>query len=129
MGRGRRTDGPDLVSRLEGSDQAKERLALIMQTLTGELSVDEACRKLGLGFTAFSEMRRKALASALSGLEPGQPGRPAHVETHTTEEVQHLKSQITELRLDLEAARLREEIALIMPHVLEARHKDSKKKK
>jgi transposase-like protein len=129
MGRGRRTDGPDLVSRLEGSDQAKERLALIMQTLTGELSVDEACRKLGLGFTAFSEMRKHALEGALVGLEPGRPGRPAHVETPTTEEVHQLKSQITELRMDLEAARLREEIALIMPHVLEPRHKDSKKKK
>jgi transposase-like protein len=129
MGRGRRTDGPELVSRLEGSDQAKERLALIMQTLTGDLSVDEACTKLGIGLTAFSEMRRKALESALSGLEPGQPGRPAHVETHTTEEVHKLKSQITELRLDLEAARLREEIALIMPDVLESRHKGSKKKR
>ena len=61
MGRGRRTDGPELVSRLEGSDQAKDRLAPIMQILTGELSVDEACRKLGLGLTAFSDMRRKAL--------------------------------------------------------------------
>ena len=128
MGRGRRMDGPELVSKLEGSEQAKERLGLIMRTFSGELSVEEACRKMGVGLTAFSALRKKALASALTELEPGRPGRPARVESVSVEAYNKLKSENIELRLDLEAARLREEIALVMPHVLERNHKRSKKK-
>ena len=108
---------------------AKERLKIIMETVSGSLSIVEACGKLQISEAAFHKMRKKALREALISLEPGTVGRPPRPPTESDSRVVELEKEITELRIDLEAARIREELAIAMPHVLENRHKRSKKKR
>ena len=43
-----------LIERLEGSREAKRRLALILETLAGRQTVREAARLLGLGARRFT---------------------------------------------------------------------------
>jgi len=91
-----------------------------MQTLTGELSAAEAQQKLGIGHSAFYKLREKALQLALEGLEPGHAGRPrSPAATQEQERVRELEAELLETRIDLEASRIREEIAIAMPHLLE----------
>ncbi len=120
MARGRKSKGTHIIKGLTGSDHAKERLNVIMQTLTGELSVQEAQKKLGIGHSAFHKLRTKAFQTTLEQMEPGSPGRPRlPAETQEEKRVQELESELLELRLDLEASRIREELAIAMPHLLE----------
>ncbi len=114
--RGRPQKGANLVDKLEGSISAKARLKVIMQSVSGELSVGEACKQLGIGRTAFHQLREQALSSALEGLEPRKTGRPPTGEPAQSE--QELKVQLFNIRKELEASMLREELALLMPHVL-----------
>ena len=44
--RGRTPSGPESVEQLPGSDKAKQRVRVILQTMTGELRVQEACAQL-----------------------------------------------------------------------------------
>ena len=48
MSRGRPPKRSRLVEGLDGSDQAKLRLKVILQTLTGECTVEQACEQLGI---------------------------------------------------------------------------------
>jgi hypothetical protein len=74
--RGRPGKGSELVDGLEGSDGARLRLKLVIETLAGRMTVEEACRQLSIGESRFHAMRREALAAAVSGLEPSPAGRP-----------------------------------------------------
>ena len=96
-----------------------------MQTLSGELSVNEACKQLGIGRTAFHKLRAQALSGALEGLEPKKTGRPPQAKPPIRTEAE-LEAELFEMRKRLEASWLREELALLMPHVL--RENQSKKK-
>jgi len=130
--RGRPVQGSKLVDNLEGSAGAKERLRIIMQTVSGELSVQDACSQLGIGATAFHKLRSRALSSALADLEPKKAGRPP--KPGLDPEHASLESRYFELRKELEASWLREELALLMPHVLienqsKKKQKEKKKKK
>ena len=130
MARGRRSKGPQIVQGLKGSDHAKERLRTIMQTLTGELTVQEAQKQLGIGHTAFHQLREKAFQIALEGLEPGHAGRPRRpTETQEEKRIQELEAELLEMRIDLEASRIKEEIAIAMPHLLERNIKKKKAQK
>jgi len=130
MARGRKSKGPKIVEGLTGSDLAKERLRTIMQTFTGELSVQEAQQKLGIGHTAFHKLREKAFQLALEGLEPGHAGRPRGPSlTREEERIEELEAELLEMQIDLEASRIREEIAIAMPHLLERNIKKKKAKK
>lgn len=130
MARGRKSKGSSIVGGLTGSDLAKDRLRTIMQTLSGELTVSAAQKKLGIGHTAFHKLREKAFQIALEGLEPGHAGRPRRpAETQEEKRIQELESELLELRLDLEASRIREEIAIAMPHLLERNIKKKKAQK
>ena len=46
--KGRKPLGAAHVERLDGSPLAKRRLALVLQTMRGELTVSEACRVLSI---------------------------------------------------------------------------------
>jgi hypothetical protein len=74
--RGRIPSGPDYVQGLAGSTPAKERLQVILQTMTGTCRVSEACDLLGIGMQRFHQLRRRALLGALAALEPRASGRP-----------------------------------------------------
>ena len=50
---GRKPQGAALVAPLSGSEHAKRRLALFLQTFSGECTVSEACAELGIGESRF----------------------------------------------------------------------------
>jgi transposase-like protein len=107
-------EGVGHVERLEGPEDVKRRLRVLMETLVGRKSVVEACEELGISESRLHEMRREALVGALGALMPKPSGRPARVEPTTTRE-RELQEQIGELEVDLQAALVRTELALAMP--------------
>ena len=129
--RGRPAQGLGHVDQLEGGEETKHRLRVILASLAGELTVEQACRELGLGEARFHVLRRQALESALAGLTPKRRGRPAQHEPEIDRRVSELQSQVDELELALYASRVREELALSMPHLLrrEGTGRSSAKKK
>jgi hypothetical protein len=121
MSRGRPALKAKLVQTLQGSGHAKERLEVILKTLSGEATVPEACAELGIGETAFHRLRRRTLQDALASLEPRSLGRPRQHTPEEEDELTQMKSELKELQFELEASRIREGLALTMPHVLKQR--------
>jgi len=118
MARGRPPLGAELVQQLDGSPQARHRLLVILQTLSGELAVAAACRLLSLGSTRFHQVRRQALQETLEALEPRPRGRPAARPGPQDERIAELEQQVQFLMMDLRAAQIREELALALPHLV-----------
>jgi len=118
MPAGRRTSGVALVDALEGSADAKRRLKLVLETLSGERTVVDACKELGLCEARFYRFRRDCLEQSLASLEPGPTGRPRKEATISAKELQSLKAENDALRQQVEALQVCEEIALSAPRVL-----------
>lgn len=114
---GRKPLGPELVEHLEGSQRAKQRLELILETIGGQLPISEACQRLALSPAMFYRLRTEVLKAGLARLEPQRMGRPSH--SLTAEEAQRaeLEHRIDELESELKLATVREEIAHMMPHL------------
>lgn len=123
----RQPDGVKHVDRLPGPAESKRRLREILKTLMGETSVAEACEALGISEARFHALRRQALEGALSGLSPRPSGRPGRHDAPEPEEVEELRRENEELKMELYATEIREEIALTMPHLLEERSLREKK--
>jgi len=115
--RGRPPKGTELIPSLDGSEQAKLRLSLILQTLAGQITVEDAAAQLGIGRSRFFALRDELLQQSLNSLEPKPTGRPPKDEPQS-EKVVQLQQEIDTLKVDLRAAQIREELALLMPHVL-----------
>lgn len=116
--RGRPPKGPQLADNVEASDQARLRLKVILQTIAGELTIPQACAQLDIGEARFHELRTEWLQFAVKGLEPKPLGRPAQATPQEQDEIDRLRRQKADLELYLQAARVREQIALTMPHLL-----------
>ena len=129
MSRGRPPAGPEIVVNAEGSEQAKQRVQIILKTIAGELSVAEACEQLGIGEARFRELRDQLVQAAVSGLEPKAAGRPAQSPTAEQQRVAALEAQVQHLKVELRAAEIREEIALVMPHLLQPRDREAHRKR
>ena len=119
MSAGRPVKGPEMVDDLEGSDEAKRRMRVILETLAGQRTIMEACLELGIGKSAFHELRKRVLQAALTDVEPRPAGRPRVEAAPEAAEVERLKSENDRLRTSLEVAHVREEILLAMPEVFE----------
>jgi transposase-like protein len=117
--RGRPGLGTEHVERVESSDETKQRLKVILQTLSGELSVVEACEKLGVSEPHFHRLRERALTGAAEALEPRPAGRPAEVVEPTDARVAELEEQVAQMTIELRASQVREQIAVLMPHLLQ----------
>jgi hypothetical protein len=105
------------VDSLEGDAQTKDRLKAILATLTGDLSVPEACERLEMSETRFHELRRLALEGMEAGIAPRPPGRPPK-EPEEDEEVTYLKARLRWLEEEVQILRTRTEIALVNPELL-----------
>ena len=108
----------ELVEDLGGSAEAKRRLALILETLAGQQTVRGAARLLGLGARRFHILRRQFLRESVDRLEPRAPGRPGRELAVADERIAALEAELQRLRIELQAAQIREEIALAMPQVV-----------
>jgi transposase len=117
--RGRRPSGPEYVERLQGSAKAKERARVILETLAGRLSVQEACRRLGIGEAFFNRLRLRFLDGGVPALEDRPAGRRPRQVSAEAERIHKLEAELQKTQLQLQAVQLREEIALTMPHLLQ----------
>jgi hypothetical protein len=116
---GRKPQGAGLVAPLAGSEHAKLRLKLFLQTLSGEYSVGEACLALGIHESRFYAQRGQWLQESLALLEPHSPGRPAKIELPPSpEETQVLRQRVQELEARSAAVEVQSELALTLPHVI-----------
>jgi Helix-turn-helix domain len=116
--RGRRPSGPEYVETLSGSDTAKERLKVILETLAGTCRVQEACARLGISEPRFHQLRTQMLEAARAGLEPQTPGRKPQTPTPAEEQVRLLQEQVQQQDFELRVARAREEVALTLPRLV-----------
>jgi len=117
----RPTGGVKMLEPLPGTPEAKARLSAIVATMSGEKSIPEACAELRIGEARFHEMRKEFLAEALGLLERKAAGRKvAQTPPEGTpgKRVTELEEEVETLRIELEAARIRTEIAVTMPHLL-----------
>ena len=126
--RGRKPSGPEYVERLEGSAKAKERAQVVLETFAGRLSVQEACSRLGVGEALFNRLRKRFLRGGVPALEDRPAGRRQKMISAEAEQIRSLEEELHQTRLELQAAQLREEIALTMPHMLQRRKGGAKKK-
>jgi hypothetical protein len=121
--RGRYPSGPEFVDKLPGDVAAKERLRVVLETLTGACRVQEACQRLNLSEQRFDQVRIEALQAALAALAPKPIGRPPHVDSPAEAEVEQLRARVAELEAQLRVAAVRTEVAAILPHTAAAAEK------
>jgi hypothetical protein len=117
--RGRRPSGPEYVEHLAGSNFAKERAKVLLETVAGRCRVHEACKRLGISEPRLQQLRTQMLQAAVNSLEPGSVGRPSRSSTPEQEEIARLQQQLVDLQVELQASRARAEIALILPNVVQ----------
>jgi transposase-like protein len=118
MNAGRPPGGTHHVMPLEGSVEDKHRLRVILDVMSGQMSVKQACEALGVSEARFHQIRKVALQGALDSLAPRPSGRPPSRPAEDSAQVEELKRQVRELEMDLQAALVRTELALAMPQVL-----------
>jgi len=118
----------DHVDGLHGAEAEKRRLRVALETLTGDMTVREACRQLGVSESRFHALRREALQGALAGVSAGQAGRPREVEPEAARRIRELEAEVKELEMDLRTAKMRAELALVMPEVLRGKKNEVRAK-
>jgi helix-turn-helix protein len=111
------TELEECIDELDGASEEKQRLKVIFATASGESRLFQSCAALGIGETRFRQLRRQALQWALDGIKPKAPGRPSRAITPDAQRVAELERLLAEKDLELQQALVREEVALILPHV------------
>lgn len=104
------------VEHVEATEVARERLRCVLATLSGRMTVEQACAQLSISPARLAQIREEALAGAAAALEPRAAGRPAAPEPDA--DLVAARERIRRLERELEASRIREEIALTMPHLV-----------
>jgi len=125
--RGRKPFGPELVHHVEGTAEAKKRAQVLLETLTGRLSVQEASERLGICPQRLDQLRLQMVSAAVHSLEPGHAGRPRRVPDPAAVPMAALAERIRDLEIELRAGQIREEIALQIPHLLHPQDDAEKK--
>jgi winged helix-turn helix protein len=123
----RKTSAKRLIDSLEGEASAKQQLQAVLDVLAEKKTVGQACAELDVSEATFHRLRDKVLAAAIEALIPRAAGRPPKP-NETIPQVEELKKRLLETRMELEASRVREEIALVIPHLLK-RPEEKKKMK
>jgi len=112
MPAGRPTEGLEHIDHLHGSFEAKHRLKTIVLSMLGDVTVVEACTRLGIGSSRFHVVRREALQAAVERLEPHRAGRPPDGAHASSAQVRALEQRLAQSEVDLRHERTRAEIAL-----------------
>jgi hypothetical protein len=117
--KGCKPKGPALIKHLDGSLQAKQRLEVILETLAGQATIEQACERLGVKEARFHRLRTEALKASLARLEPRSAGRPRQETTAEQNRRAELERHVAELESELKFAGVREEIARVMPNAFQ----------
>lgn len=113
MPAGRPTEGLEHIDHLHGSFEAKTRLKLIVLTVTGDLTVVEACERLRIGSSRFHVVRREGLQAAVERLEPKPAGRHRVALHASSASVRALEERAESLESELKLQQARTEVALV----------------
>lgn len=113
---GRHPAGPEYVEQLEGSELAKRRLRIVLETLAGKCGIGQAAELLGVSEQRVHQLREEALQAALVELEPKTPGRRPRAAAD--EATSASAEQLLELEKELRASKIRQEIALVFPELV-----------
>ena len=108
---GRKSMTEPLLEPIQASDVARERVKVVLLTLCGDWSVNDALDSLSLSRTRFQDLRRKMLEEAVHALEPQTMGRPRKKRSPKDARVAALEDQVTDLRSELARVRARLELA------------------
>ena len=127
--RGRPPLGAEIVAHLEGSAPAKRRLAVILRTLAGQLTIPQACGELGIGESRFHDLRNEVLQHALANLEPKPVGRPSPRPSEAEAQLADQQRETQQLQADLRAAQIRQELALTLPRLAHPPAESGEKKR
>jgi transposase-like protein len=114
---GRKPLGSALVEHLDGSTSAKERLELILETLSGQVTVVGACQLLGISEAMFYKLRNRVLQVCLEDLEPKPRGRPPQPSSADAERSAELAAEVATLERELAAQKVRLELAQHLPRL------------
>lgn len=128
MAPGRPTKGSDIVTRFDASDEAKEKVQLVLDTLSGKTSLQDAAARLGVSESRFHQIREEILLGMLNAAEPKPVGRPPKPQPQD-DEAARLKNQLAEAKLELHVSRLRELLAIAYPHLVQREAERRKKKR
>lgn len=99
---------------------------MILETIHGDITIKEACTRLGIGESRFHEVRSLAMQAACEALEPRPRGRQPQLQDAKDLEIAELEARLDQMRVELETARIQTEIALVMPHLLKSKGGGSK---
>lgn len=108
---GRKPVGPRLVHHLDGSQRAKKRFEVILETVAGKITIREACDRLGIEDAMFYRLRAEALQAGLARLEPRPIGRPPRPDSAEQQRIAELERELLEKQLQEQALKTRLEIA------------------
>lgn len=125
---GGKPKGPALVDGIDAPAQAKRKLKVILETITGTKPIAEACGELGIAEAMFHKLRTEWLAESVKLLEPKPLGRPPKEKAVEVDEVQRLKEENARLTRELMASQLKADIAVTMPHLLRRAQETGEKK-
>ena len=73
--------------------EQEQRLALVLEVLSGQTTVSEAARALGVSRNHFQTILHRGLAGLMQGIGPGAGGRPTK-----PKELVALQAELTRLR-------------------------------
>src|SRR5438552_7847365 len=113
--RGRRTSAAEIVGRLKGTAPAKERVLVMLGNLGGTVPAGDACTLLRVCPAMFRKLRETMLGAALGAIEPRPRGRPVREIPKHVRHIRSLEIRVADLEEELDLARVREEIALVLP--------------
>ena len=116
--RGRYPSGPEFVEQLSGSAVAKQRARVLLETITGQRRVQEACAVLGISEPRFDQLRIHGLGQLVQSFEPRLAGRPPKTPTPAEERIRALETEVASLRMQVKIAQARAEVALVLPNAV-----------
>lgn len=119
--------GLDHVDKLEGPSDTKQRLKVVLETLSGSLGMSEAAERLGVGLSRMHELRDEALVGALEALSPKPAGRRPSRASPTLRELE-LERRLDEARFEIELERVRSEVLLVMPDIVVGKRRPPQKR-
>jgi hypothetical protein len=96
---------------VSASEQARTRLKVLLETITGEKSMDAACQALNIHKSRLFTLRTGMLEAAAAALEPQPMGRPPQAASPEAARIAELEAEINRLLVELEGSRLRVELA------------------
>lgn len=97
---------------------AQERAAIILQVRSGQLTVTQAARQLGISRQRYYELEQVALQAMIQALEPKPPGRPPSPKPDPAQ-IQ-LERQVTRLENELHTYQQRERLRAELKDIAES---------